>query len=85
MGYHKNFADDLVYGGIEIDVHYQQHVTIAVQKIVACSTACGYVPQYDYKASLTGCLTDTHFITELYTIMVGHICMVMCYLYCMIQ
>ena len=70
-----NVTDDVVYGGITADTqHQQQRVRVAVQKIVACSTTGGYVPQYNHKASVTGCLTKTHFIAQLYTIMVSCIC-----------
>ena len=48
-------------------------VTIAVQKIVVCSTTGGHIPQYNSKHSLTGCLTDTHFITKLYLVMVNRV------------
>ena len=67
-----NVTDDVVYGGVMADTqHQQQCVKVAVQKIVACSTTGGYVPQYNDKASLTGCLTKTHFITQLHTILVS--------------
>ena len=72
-----NVTDDVVYGGIMADTqHQQQRVRVAVQKIMACSTVGGYVPQYNDKASLTGCLTNTHFIAQLYTIMVSYVCYV---------
>lgn len=67
-----NVADDWLYGGIKINTQDQQHVTVSVQKVVVCSTMGGYMPQYDYKTSLTGCLTDTQYITKLYTVMVSH-------------
>ena len=51
-------------------LNQQQHVSIEVLKIVACLTSGGYVPQYSDDASLSGCLTHTHLITQLYTIMV---------------
>ena len=63
-------ADDPVYVGIKLDDTDDQNITVAVQKMVVCSTTGGYIPQYNSKGTLTGCLTDTHFITKLYIIMV---------------
>jgi len=68
-----NFADDPVYVGIKIDDTHNPDVTITVQKIVVCSTTGGHIPQYNSKRSLTGCLTDTHFITKLYLVMVNRV------------
>ena len=66
--------DDTVYGGIVVNTGQQQvNVSVAVQTILACTTMGGYVPQYQHKTSLSGCLTRTHFITDLYTILVSHI------------
>lgn len=65
-----NSTDDLVYMGIKIDDADDQNITVAMQKMVVCSTTGGYIPQYNSKGTLTGCLTNTHFITKLYTIMV---------------
>ena len=69
-----NVADDVVYGGIVADTQHQQQqqrVRVAVQKIIACSTTGGYIPQYNDKALLIGCSTETHFITKLHTILVS--------------
>lgn len=67
-----NVTGDVVYGGIMANTqHQQQCVRVAVQKIVACSTTGGYIPQYNNKALLTGCLTNTHFITQLHTVLVS--------------
>lgn len=66
-------VDDTVYGGILVDTEEQQRVTVAVQKIIACSTTGGYIPQYNDKASLSGCLTQTCFITKLHSILVSSI------------
>lgn len=66
-------ADDTIFGGIKIDTEHQQRVNLAVQKVIACSTMSGYVPQFNQQASLSGCLTHTPFITKSYTILVSHV------------
>ena len=60
-------VDDTICGGIKIDAQPQQRVDLAVWKITACSSTGGYIPRFNQQASLSGCLTRTPFITELYT------------------